>query len=510
MARQTEFDVIVGGGGVAGTTTAVALQQLGLSILLVEPGLHDDRRLAGEVLHPPGVRGLAELGLLGRLLPAPSARIEGFLITDGSENLIHFPYDEDRTLRMDGLGIEHRLIRSRLLDAAKELRGVTVLHGKRVTAVDQSDPSSVQVEVSSGKAGMHYRCRILVAADGSQSRIGRAAGVVSRGRRISTMFGYRLSAEHLLERGYGQVVLGAPTPILAYPINSEEIRVLFDMPPEFGRSPRPEVWADHFAALPARLRCEVEQVMAVQRGMSVVARVSSPDRTSHHRLVLVGDAGGNCHPLTASGMTRCVSDALLLRDSLAEHPGNWPRALQVYQGQRCRPQATRVVLADALREAFCGRTPEARVMRRGILVYCGASRDGRAATMALLSTADGRPLALLREMVKVMMLGFLAHLRTPAPSGGRGMLATLHILKGFAARALQYGRQVFGGTPGVIAARRTDYDDSGHGQAHDAAETPRNLPGRGLASSTGCRTLPSRLTFRSQEARATRASPPRH
>jgi len=133
-------------------------------------------------------------------------------------------------------------------------------------------------------------------------------------------------------------------------------------------------------------------------------------------VVLVGDAGGCCHPLTATGMSMCVSDALLLREALAERPSDISAALQLYQRRRRWPQATRLALADALREALCGTSPEMRVVRSGILAYWRDSAGGRSATLALLSTADGRPLALVREIIAVMVRGFLAHLRRPLPA----------------------------------------------------------------------------------------------
>src|SRR5262245_1117252 len=106
MPSTAEIDIIIGGGGVAGAATAAALHQLGYRILLVEPGLHDDRRLAGEVFHPPGVTGLADLGLLDPLMQVPVARVMGFSIasTAGSD-LVRLPYDEVSAHRTAGLGI---------------------------------------------------------------------------------------------------------------------------------------------------------------------------------------------------------------------------------------------------------------------------------------------------------------------------------------------------------------------------------------------------------------------
>lgn len=269
------------------------------------------------------------------------------------------------------------------------------------------------------------------------------------------MFGYRLITEHLSDPDYGHVVLGAAAPILLYPINAREARILFDIPHQSGRLPRSEDCAEAFAVLPSRLRHEVERAVAAQPRMSVLVQAVTPDRVVRDRVVLVGDAGGSCHPLTASGMTRCVSDALLLRDVLTDYPKDLARALLLYQRRRRWAQATRLTLADALHDAFCGATPEARVVQRGIVARCRANAAARAATMALLSTADGRPLALLREVVKVMAHGLVAHVG--ASRGTDHEQTPLYrVVGGLAAAMLRHVRQIWRSalTPSALSPGR--------------------------------------------------------
>jgi 2-polyprenyl-6-methoxyphenol hydroxylase-like FAD-dependent oxidoreductase len=187
-------------------------------------------------------------------------------------------------------------------------------------------------------------------------------------------------------------------------------------------------------ALPDPLRQEVERVIGSQPRMSVLGQAISTEQPVRGRVVLVGDAGGSCHPLTATGMTMCISDALMLRNVLVEQPDDLAAALQLYQHRRRWPQATRLVLADALRDALCGASPGWCVVRRGIRAYWLDSATARSATLALLSTADGRPMALLRRIVAVMVHGFIAHLRGPSAMDERmgalrvagSLLATLY------------------------------------------------------------------------------------
>jgi 2-polyprenyl-6-methoxyphenol hydroxylase-like FAD-dependent oxidoreductase len=412
MSRTTDVDIIVGGGGVAGLAAAAAVQQLGYHVMVVEPGQHDDRRLAGEIFHPPGVAGLAELGLLPALTPSPAVNVSGFYVTS-ERGRIRLPYDAVPAHRMPGLCIEHGLIRERLLNAIGTLPNVNVKQGARVARIDQSEPGKVTVDVADGRDTDRYRCRALVIADGSPSRLAHAAGIDVQHRRISTVWGYRIGTENLFDPEFGHVFLGGETPILFYPIGRNVARILFDIPFRSDHRPTAADCITLAQALPDGLRAEVIRAIQTQPRMSVQTRATCTAQSSRGGVVLVGDAGGSCHPLTATGMTMCVSDALMLRRALAERRDDLPAALKLYEERRRWPQATRLVLADALRDALCGATPTLRVVQGGILAMWRDSAAGRSATLALLSTADGRPFALLRQILVAMVRGFITHLRNP-------------------------------------------------------------------------------------------------
>lgn len=445
MNKVIDVDVVIGGGGVAGAVTAMALQQLGYDALVVEPGLNDDRRLAGELLHPPGVEGLAELGVLESLMRQPAVTVNGFCVADGRyPERIKLPYDIVPAHRAPGLSLEHGLIRQRLTQAIQGLPLIKVVENARITNVDQSEASHVTVQVTGREAVTRYRCQLLVAADGAPSPIRRFAGIGAHSRRIATIFAYRVPAAALPERDYGFVFIGGRTPILIYPINGAEARIMFDIPYDANRRPSPADCLDLSAALPPDLRREVEQVIASQQQMSAVIHEVAADRLTSGRVVLVGDAAVTCHPLTATGMTLCITDALLLRDAIADRPHDLRQALQLHRHRRRWRQVTRLSLAEALRDVFCGDDPESQMVRRAVLRYWRDSSNGPAATLALLSTADGRLLALIRQFVKVLVHGFLAEVSEWWSAGSgrhRGPRRSLYALLSILARQL---KQVFG------------------------------------------------------------------
>lgn len=453
---MVDVDVLVGGGGVAGLAAAVAMEQLGNRVVVIEPGLHEDRRLAGEVFHPPGVEGLAELGILPSLTTAPAVTVEGFSVWMNGD-CFRLPYSDVTAHRRVGLCLRHDLIRERMMNAVKELPNITVKHNMRVVGIDQSESSNVVVNVANGSEATSYRCRMLVAADGTSSRLARMAGICVLNRRISTIIGYRIRIDNLPEREFGHVILGPGAPILLYPIDREEARILFDLPYQPGRRPTTANCISASAVLPPALRGDVARAIATQRPMSVISQSVMTAQSVNGRVALVGDAGGACHPLTATGMSMCINDALILRAALSEQKGDVPAALRLYHHKRRWPQATRLVLADALRDAFCGASSEQRILRDGILSHLRCSPAGRSATLALLSTADSRPLALLRQFVIVMLRGYIMHLRHPLPANdGVGAVRAATMLVASLYRRI---RQVLRGT---LNARRESVRLSRH------------------------------------------------
>src|SRR5437870_15118 len=128
------YNVIIAGGGISGAAAAAALAQHDWRVLVVEPGLDHTRRLAGELIHPPGTADLDDLGLLACLRDAGAVPIHGFAVFAGDSDVLR--YDEVAGLKNAGVAIEHGTMASALLHAVEKFPGVTVQRGARVTAVD--------------------------------------------------------------------------------------------------------------------------------------------------------------------------------------------------------------------------------------------------------------------------------------------------------------------------------------------------------------------------------------
>jgi len=418
-ARADAWDVVVAGGGVAGVSVAAALQEFGHRVLLVEPGLDSAKRLAGELIHPPGASDLAELGLLAPLEKAGVAPVLGFAVSPEAAAAPYLlPYGELPGVRRLGFAIDHAVLCAILLEVAARLPHVTLWRDARVTALDLAAPDAAVVTVTRAAAAVTVRTRLVVAADGGTSMLRRLASISHTRVRLSQMVGVHVLGD-VPSPGYGNVFLGGPAPVLAYAIGAGASRVMFDVPGNphgveaLHRDPA------YLAALPAEFRERVRTALHAQSPLVCANYSIAPAAVAVGRLALVGDAAGCCHPLTATGLSVCTRDALRLRQALRAARGDVPAALAAYARARGGPQRTRVALAEALYRAFAGQSDEMRLLREGILRFWKRSRRGRAASMALLSTHEGRMSVMAVQYARVVAYALmgLVYLRRDGRTG---------------------------------------------------------------------------------------------
>jgi squalene monooxygenase len=412
MAR-VDYDVIIAGGGVAGISAAASLKEFGWSILIVEPGQHADRRLAGELIHPSGVAALTELGLCGVGSFDGAIQIKGFIAFTGLENShaqISLPYVKDKSIAY-GFALDHAHIRSSLQASVESLSYVKTFSGSRVVGIERQD-SVIAVSIAHSGIIRNLTCRLVISADGAASAVRGFAGISHIRRPISKITGYLISDINLPSPGFGHVFMGSLAPLLVYEIGGGLARVLFDQPMnQFDVDP-----AEHRACVTAavahpRLRAEITDAIKSQRGLSFVSADLVVNRSTNGRVALLGDAGGSCHPLTATGMTIGAADALRLRDAFRESNGDIPAGLKLYGIRRRPPQRARLLVASALHEACSGRSPESQLIRAGLIRYWTRGARGRQASMAILAMSNIRLVSALREMLIVILHGFAVPLQ---------------------------------------------------------------------------------------------------
>lgn len=193
----TAFDAVVA-GGVAGSVAAAALAAEGPTVLMVEPGQQQERRLAGELIHPAGLRGLKAFGFDLHGPAQEGASIRGFAVfhdrdAAAAPNLL--PYG-DGVQPSQALALEHGTLRACLGAQAAAMPGVTAMEDTRVAGLGHgnADPA---VTLRHRDRDRKVRTHLVVAADGASSQVRTLAGIGHRRRRLSTIVGFVVDRDAL-------------------------------------------------------------------------------------------------------------------------------------------------------------------------------------------------------------------------------------------------------------------------------------------------------------------------
>lgn len=403
-----DVDVLIAGGGVGGSAAAAALAPLGLKILIIEPKASHGRRLAGELIHPPGIDGLKQLGLLEDT-PEIGAIIRGFSIhpynegKEYEENVV-LPYSEVEGLDHGGMAIEHQALKDHLLDKVRKIEDVEVWMGARVTAIiPNADGKTAFAIVTTESGEIEVNAKIIIGADGGMSQVRKLTGIPHETHRYSGMLGVEVDDRHLPTKEHGNIFLNPLGISYAYSVSKGRARVMLEV---LRGDDSKESVREHLKSFPKAFREDIEAAMARDKPLAAANYRIVPRSSVKLNVALLGDARGCCHPLTASGITTAVKDALSLRDALVAHNLNVEKALKDYSIAAGRIQLTRRTLSEELREAFLSHTPESVLLNRCIFEYWKSNPKGRAHSLALLSTMDSSIVSMGMQFVVVVMQAF--------------------------------------------------------------------------------------------------------
>ena len=387
---------VVVGGGFTGSATAAAFSKLGVDVTVLEAAPHYDQRFRGELIHPKGVRALDAFGLLAPLKRAGGVDVSGFAVTFDGGRDVQLPYAQEHGA---GLGIDHEHMVHALRREVASRRGVRVLQGQRVVELLREGTRTVGVKTEDGT---EHRADLVALADGRTSRLREQIGLAPKVRLLSYSVTLGLKAS-LPTPTAGHVFLGAPGPVLAYPYSSDAIRFCVDLPLDVAKG-RPAIAAylkaRYVPYLPASLREGFSG--ALERGEFDVCANHAMRTTACATpgLVMLGDAGGCAHPLTASGMTNAMNDVLTLARAVRVH-GVSDAALKQYQRRRYDFVRMREVFTDALYEVFRGEDSGSKALQQGVASYWDSSERNRKASVGILSGEDVRLSHFVREYANV-------------------------------------------------------------------------------------------------------------
>ncbi|MFF7171393.1 FAD-dependent monooxygenase [Streptomyces pseudovenezuelae] len=334
--------VLVIGGGIAGTATALALHKAGFEAVVHEahPDSAEDIG-AFLTLASNGMRALAQLDASAAVtaigFPLTSLR----LLDDTGTEQAHAPMGEVS----DPL-LHYRCLRRGDLNAALQAeagrRGVAVRHGARLVSVEEG-PDQVTAHFADGTTASGD---LLIGADGLNSAVRRSVSPGTRPCHAGqyVFYGYTRTASPpgadaciTMVRGSGAAFGYAVSPdgeaywfarVSGDPLPAEELA-----------QGTPARWRDLLLPLLRKDATQAAELVAATGDELMVTNATeiptgTPWRSG--RILLIGDAAHAASPATGQGASMALEDAVVLAKSLrdAPHPD---AALTLYETLR-RPR----------------------------------------------------------------------------------------------------------------------------------------------------------------------------
>lgn len=309
-----DADVIVVGGGPAGSVSAWLLAERGHRVLLLDKARFPRHKACSEYVNPAGALLLAELGLAGDLEALGAHRMEAMLIhaPGGHRFLADFGVAEPRGT---ALGLSRARLDSLLLNRAREA-GVEVCEGAHVRDLLVANGSVQGVEGTIDGARVILRAPLTIGADGRHGIVSRALGLdipLRWPRRTGLVAHYRgvtglgsWGEMHVAPTGRGYAGLA--------PLEDELTNVAF-VTASAAVANRPgsleAFFAEGLSSIPAiasRL-AGAERVDGI-RGIGPMAHRAR--KVIGDGFVLVGDAASFLDPFTGDGIHEALRGATLL------------------------------------------------------------------------------------------------------------------------------------------------------------------------------------------------------
>lgn len=371
-------DVLIIGGGLVGSSLAIALAPLGLDVGLVEaspagalPAVFDQRNLS---FAEATVHALDALGVLP-LLRAPTGRIRRIHVSrEGDFGRIRLDA-EDHGREAFGRVVVARDF-GEALEARLAMLPRLVRHRPaRFIGLGEGDASLRAVRIADADGERVLHARLLVAADGATSAVRQALGIAaSRHDYAQTLFVARLRAQRPPDgTAYERLTDAGPTALL--PRGDGHYGLVHGVASADAEAVASLDDAGFLARVQSAFGWRAGRLLSVGPRSTYPIVGSVAESLVAPRAVLVGNAAQSLHPLGAQGFNLGLRDALTLAECIADAPQDAGDAdvLRRHAVRRADDRARTLAFSDGLARITANDAAWLRPLRSAGLLAGDAS-----------------------------------------------------------------------------------------------------------------------------------------
>jgi 2-octaprenyl-6-methoxyphenol hydroxylase len=362
-----KYDIIIAGGGMIGSSLALALAPLGLRVAIVEPILRtsaaqpsfDDRSTA---LSRSTQRMYEAMGLWDDILEAATPVTRIHISDQGRFGFSHIDAAEQKVEAL-GYVVINRVLGSVLQSALCEVPNLDILCPAEITAAQlTADAALATVQHADGNSE-ELTCRLLVAADGARSSvrdmIGISANHVAYEQRA--IVGNLLPEKSLHNCAYERFTKNGPLAML--PIADGRAGFVWTVADRDAERILALDDDSFIAELQDAFGYRLGALSRLGTRASYPLHLSKAIRLAATRAVLIGNAAHGLHPVAAQGFNLGLRDVAALCDCIADFDLDDPELLQRYAAWRKDDQSKLVGFTDGLVRLFSSNKRAARTLR---------------------------------------------------------------------------------------------------------------------------------------------------
>lgn len=367
---NSQYDLIIVGGGMVGTALACALGDSRYRIALIEAGdlaqmpdtpvvAVQDVDLRVSALNMASQAFLEKIGAW-QLMPA--ARLQAYQqmkVWDG-EGTGSIQFDAAEMLEPHlGHIVENRVTSAALLQRVQQLSNVTLYTGQSMTGMTRVPGAEGEeewlVKLSSGE---HLHAGLVVAADGALSQVRTLVGFPVR----EWAYGHhalvctvQVSAGHQ-NTCWQRFMPSGPLAFLPVP-NSQMCSIVWSCPQDMAEELTALADDEFCRRLQGAIEHQLGEITAVGPRVAIPLRQRHAIQYQQDSVVLVGDAAHTIHPLAGQGVNLGLMDAECLARVLLENAAkglavNNPLALRRYARERMPQNLTMMAGMEGFKRLF--------------------------------------------------------------------------------------------------------------------------------------------------------------